>query len=81
MRCIRASPHSLLETRMLITEPSRSEWFNRGPGASTSYQSGHGGFEVRRKDWKVLLRALAEGGWNKEWWDQRTVYIVRISAV
>ncbi|KAF8484420.1 hypothetical protein JB92DRAFT_2821400 [Gautieria morchelliformis] len=81
MRCIRASPRSLLETRMLITEPSRSEWFNRGPVASTSYQSGSGGFEVRRKDWKALLRALAESGWNKEWWDQRTVYIERLPIV
>ena len=63
---------------MLITEPSRNEWFNRGPGTSTSYQPNDGGFEVRRRDWKVLLQTIAESGWCKGWWDQRTIYVVRI---
>ncbi|KAF8589649.1 hypothetical protein K439DRAFT_1383226 [Ramaria rubella] len=80
MRCIRASPESSLETRMLISEPSRSEWFNRGPNATTSYQSQNGGFEVRRKDWETLLQTFVGGVWNKEWWDCRTVYIERLPA-
>jgi hypothetical protein len=77
MGCIRASPHSFLETRMLTTEPSRV--VQQRPWGFNHFSDG--GFEVRRKDWKVLLGALAEGGWNREWWEQRTVYIVRIFSV
>lgn len=63
---------------MLITEPSRNEWFSHSLGTSNPHQQDNGGFEVRRKDWKVILQALVDNVWTKEWWDQRTIYIVRI---
>lgn len=78
MRCLRSSNTSNLEARMLITEPSRNEWRNRGhdhdsPGANKFHA---GGFEVRRKDWESVLRDLESARWTKEWWSQRTVYMV-----
>jgi len=76
-RCIRSSPASHLDVRMLISEPSRNPWFDRGPGGSSSTQYQSGGFEIRRKDWENVLKTLADGGWTKDRWDHCTVYLVR----
>lgn len=75
-RCVRSSPSSHLDVRMLISEPPGNAWFERGPGGLSSAQSESGGFEIRRKDWEKVLKTLADGSWTKDSWDRCTVYLV-----
>ncbi|KZW02590.1 hypothetical protein EXIGLDRAFT_732849 [Exidia glandulosa HHB12029] len=56
---------TLLDVRVLISQPDRGNWFGRGDRAET------GGFELRRKDWPLShLDSLTQEDWNR-----RTVYV------
>lgn len=65
-KALRASS-TMLDVRMLISQPDPNNWLGRGDKAET------GGFELRRKDWPLVsLPALTQGDWNR-----RTLYVVR----
>lgn len=63
----------MFETRILVSEPSKSDW-----RAQTSYSKKEvavGGYEIRRRDWQTFGDKMARH--NKREWDSKTVYVVR----
>ncbi|KAG6829218.1 hypothetical protein H0H92_005283 [Tricholoma furcatifolium] len=70
-KALRADPASLLEVRLLVSEPSSSSW-------SAKHDAGRdiGAYEVRRKE--NLPRA--SHNYSKREWEERTVYMVCLTG-
>jgi len=74
VKAIRAYVGDVLEVRMLVSSPSTSAWYpSWKPGRDSV-----GGYEVRRKDWSTLSDN-ATRNFTRAQWDDRTIYMVRLS--
>jgi hypothetical protein len=74
VKAIRAYAGDVLEVRMLVSIPSPSTWHPSWKPERASV----GGYEVRRKDWSTLSDN-ATRDFTRAQWDDRTIYMVRLS--
>jgi len=75
VKAIRAYVGDVLEVRMLVSSPSTSAWYPSWKPERDSV----GGYEVRRKDWSTLSDN-ATRDFTRAQWDDRTIYMVRLSS-
>jgi hypothetical protein len=72
VKSIRTHLHNMFEVRMLVTAPSKGNWYT--PDASR-IKEGMGGYEIRKKDWKIGEAVLKDC--TEQQWDTRSIYVVR----
>ncbi|KAI6024503.1 hypothetical protein EDC04DRAFT_2573964 [Pisolithus marmoratus] len=71
VKALRTYANETLEVRMLVSAPSSSVWYGTG---KTSRKKDVGGYEVRRRDWEMLLDHPLRN-LSPEQWDERTLYM------
>ncbi|TFK46921.1 hypothetical protein OE88DRAFT_1666711 [Heliocybe sulcata] len=72
-KAIRTHASDVLEVRMVVSAPAKGNWYKRGVG---NVKDVGGGYEVRLKNWKDVIKRVGE--MTKELWDRRTVYVENI---
>ncbi|KDQ64102.1 hypothetical protein JAAARDRAFT_27728 [Jaapia argillacea MUCL 33604] len=64
-----------LEVRMLVSSPSRANWYKKEVGNVRDVLGGH---EVRRSDWVDMVERV--GGTSRDFWEKRCVSLENIPA-
>ena len=70
VKSLRAHASNVFDIRMIVVGSTRSLRGRRGYTPA-------GGYEVRRKDWADVVQRFAT--FTSEYWDARTIYIVRFA--
>ena len=69
VKALRTHAAAFLEVRMLMSSPTRAEWYGQHTAAKNV-----GGYEIRLKETEETLERVVNA--SKGSWDEKTLYVV-----